>query len=276
MSILYNDIRFHSELPWGSASTKAELIKTLIKILIAIALNIEMYDRWALLVCQCANVILVYLLIHSRWKYFYHSDRKVLISTVILEAAYLWLSFAVTLINAAQLITLSYSLFVYIIISALAFAILILVAFLNSKDSHRMLFHLPHLRSDYEFEQFFLRLQRHVADNKANNIDKIVIYGLLKEHQRNQLQRCTDPKCHCEQLFYLMSRNKLELHLQQLHEMSIERQHLLQRNDPKHNFDKVMNTKKDLDSKQVKKYEYKFRRLFFKFFYSLLSKRIDQ
>jgi len=101
MSILYNDIRFHSQLPWGSASTKAELIKTLIKILIAIALNIEMYDRWALLVCQCANVILVYLLLHSRWKFFYHSDRKVLISTVILEAAYLWLSFAVTLINAA-------------------------------------------------------------------------------------------------------------------------------------------------------------------------------
>jgi hypothetical protein len=152
MSILFNDIRFHSQLPWGSASTKAELIKTLIKVLIAIALNIEMYDRWALLVCQCANVVLVYLLIHSRWKYFYHSDRKVLISTVILEAAYLWLSFAVTLINAAQLITLSYSLFVYMIISALAFAILILVAFLNSKDSHRMLFHLPHLRSDYEFE----------------------------------------------------------------------------------------------------------------------------
>lgn len=101
ISLLYNDIRFHSQLPWGSASTKAELIKTIIKILIAIALNIEMYDRWALLVCQCANIILVYLLIHSRWKFFYHSDRRVLIATVVLEAAYLWLSFAVTLINGA-------------------------------------------------------------------------------------------------------------------------------------------------------------------------------
>jgi len=158
MSLLFNDIRFHSQLPWGSASTKAELIKTIIKILIAITLNIEMYDRWALLVCQCANIILVYLLIHSRWKYFYHSDRKVLISTVILESAYLWLSIAVTLINGALLNTLSFSLFVYLIISAIAFSILILVAFLNSKDSHRMLFHLPHLRSDHEYEQFFLRL----------------------------------------------------------------------------------------------------------------------
>ncbi len=50
-SLLYNDIRFHSQLPWGTASTKAELLKTLIKFLISIALNIEMYDKWALLVC---------------------------------------------------------------------------------------------------------------------------------------------------------------------------------------------------------------------------------
>jgi hypothetical protein len=50
-SLLFNDIRFHSELPWGTASTKAEFVKTIVKFLIAIALNIEMYDRWALLVC---------------------------------------------------------------------------------------------------------------------------------------------------------------------------------------------------------------------------------
>jgi len=50
-SLLFNDIRFHSQLPWGTASTKAEIIKTLIKFLIAIALNIEMYNKWALLVC---------------------------------------------------------------------------------------------------------------------------------------------------------------------------------------------------------------------------------
>jgi hypothetical protein len=119
----------------------------------------------------------------------------------------------VTLINAAQLETLSYSLFSYMIISALAFALLVLTAFLNSKDSHYMLFRLPHLKHDYEFEQFFLRLQRHVQDSKVGNIDKIVVYGLLKDHQRNALSRCTDPKCHCEQLFYLMSKNKLEAHL---------------------------------------------------------------
>jgi len=101
VSLLFNDVRFHSELPWGTASTKAELLKTIIKILIAIALNIEMYDRWALLVCQCANVILVYLLLHSRWKYFYHTDRKVMIVTLVQEGLYLWLSFVVTLINAA-------------------------------------------------------------------------------------------------------------------------------------------------------------------------------
>lgn len=248
-SLLFNDIRFHSELPWGTASTKAELIKTLVKFLIAIALNIEMYDKWALLVCQCANVILVYLLVHSRWKYFYHSDRKVMIVTVFLEGAYLWLSFLVTLINGAQLETLSYSLFVYIIISSVAFALLVLTAFLNTKDSHRMLFHLPHLRHDYEFEQFFLRLQKHVADNKANNVDKIVVYGLLKDHQRNANSRCNDPKCHCEQLFYLMSKNKLQAHLEQLHEMALERQHLLMRNDPKYNFEKVKKAKHDLETK---------------------------
>jgi hypothetical protein len=151
-SLLFNDIRFHSQLPWGSASTKAELVKTLIKFLIAIALNIEMYNRWALLVCQCANIVLVYVLVHSRWKYFYCTDRKVMITTIFLESAYLWLSIVVTLVNAAQLETLSYSLFVYILISSIAFALLILTGFLNAKDSHRMLFHLPHLRHDYEFE----------------------------------------------------------------------------------------------------------------------------
>ena len=151
-SLLFNDVRFHSELPWGSASTKAELIKTVIKILIAVALNIEMYDSWALLVCQCANVVLVYLLLHSRWKFFFHSDRKVMFVTIVQEGAYLWLSFVVTLINAAELLTLSYSLFSYLIISALAFAALALTAFLNSKDSHYMLFRLPHLKHDYEFE----------------------------------------------------------------------------------------------------------------------------
>lgn len=57
--------------------------------------------------------------------------------------------------------------------------------------------------------------------------------------------------------------------------MALERQHLLMRNDPKHNFDRVKRAKADLENKQVKKYEYKFRRLFFKFFYSILSKRID-
>lgn len=152
VSLLFNDVRFHSQLPWGSAATKGELLKTLVKLLIAIALNIELYDRWALLVCQCANVILVYLLIHSRWKYFYFCDRKVMIVTIVQESAYLWLSFVVTLINAAQLETLSYSLFSYLIISAIAFALLILTAFLNSKDSHYMLFKLPHLKHDYEFE----------------------------------------------------------------------------------------------------------------------------
>jgi len=70
-SLLYNDIRFHSKVSWGSTSTKAELIKTVIKILIAVALNIEMFNKWALLVCQCGNIILVYLLLHSRWKYCY-------------------------------------------------------------------------------------------------------------------------------------------------------------------------------------------------------------
>jgi hypothetical protein len=77
------------------------VLKTLVKFLIAIALNIEMYNKWALLVCQCGNVILVYVLVHSRWKFFYHSDRKVMIVTVLLEGAYLWLSFVVTLINGA-------------------------------------------------------------------------------------------------------------------------------------------------------------------------------
>ena len=106
-------------------------------------------------------------------------------------------------------------------------------------------------------------------------MDKIVVYGLLKDHQRNATSRCNDPKCHCEQLFYLMSKNKLQAHLEQLHEMAIERQHLLMRNDPKHNFEKVKKAKKALEMKQIKTYEYKFRRLFFKFFYSLLSKRIE-
>lgn len=179
------------------------------------------------------------------------------------------------MVNAAQLETLSYSLFAYLIISAVAFALLVLTAFLNSKDSHYMLFKLPHLKHDYEFEQFFLRLQRHVQDSKVGNIDKIVVYGLLKDHQRNAVSRCTDPKCHCEQLFYLMSKNKLEAHLAQLHEMAEEKQRLIHRDDPKYNFKKVEQTKRDLDAKQLKRYEYKFRRLFFKFFYSLLTKRIE-
>ena len=51
LALLFNDVRFHSELPWGNASTKACLIKTIMKILIAIALHIEMYDQWVLLVC---------------------------------------------------------------------------------------------------------------------------------------------------------------------------------------------------------------------------------
>lgn len=51
MALIFNDVRFHSELPWGNASTKACLLKAVIKILIAIALHIEIYDRWALLVC---------------------------------------------------------------------------------------------------------------------------------------------------------------------------------------------------------------------------------
>lgn len=86
------------------------------------------------------------------------SDRKVMIVTIFSEGAYLWLSFLVTMINAAKLDSLAYSLFAYMIISTLAFALLVLTAFLNSKDSHYMLFRLPHLKHDYEFEQFFLRL----------------------------------------------------------------------------------------------------------------------
>jgi hypothetical protein len=82
-ALLFNDIRFHSMLPWANASTRACLIKTILKVLIAIALHIEMYDQYALLVCQCANVLLVYLLIHNRWKYFYMADRKVMIVTVL-------------------------------------------------------------------------------------------------------------------------------------------------------------------------------------------------
>ncbi len=73
----------------------------------------------------------------------------------------------------------------------------------------------------------------------------------------------------------MMSKNKLQTHLEQLHEMALERQHLLMRNDSKHNFDKVKKAKADLEAKQVKKFDQKFRRLFFKFFYSILSKRID-
>ena len=248
-SVLYNDIRFHCVLPWGNASTRADLIKSMIKILIAIALNIEFYNKWVLLVCQCGNIVLTYLLLHARWKFFYMSDKKVMVFTILLEGAYLWLSILVTLINAAELYTISYSLFAYIIISAIAFACLALVAFLNSKDSHYMLFSLPHLKHDYEFEQFFLKLQRHVTDSKVGNIDKILIYGLLKDHQRNANSRCTDPKCHCEQLFYLMSKNKLEAHLKQMHEMAEERQRLVHREDPKYNFKKVDQTKEYLNAK---------------------------
>ena len=72
-----------------------------------------------------------------------------------------------------------------------------------------------------------------------------------------------------------MSKNKLEKHLEQLHEMAIEKQRLLNKDEPKYNFDKVVKIKMDLESKQIKRYEYKFKRLFFKFFYSLLTKRID-
>ncbi len=57
--------------------------------------------------------------------------------------------------------------------------------------------------------------------------------------------------------------------------MAIEKQQLLHKNDAKYNFDKVEKIKKDLANKQVKRYEYKFRRLFFKFFYSILTKRIE-
>jgi len=45
-----------------------------------------------------------------------------------------------------------------------------------------MLLKMPLLKHDYEFEQFFLRLQKHVSDSKVANIDKIVVYGLLKDH----------------------------------------------------------------------------------------------
>lgn len=110
------------------------------------------------------------------------SDRKVMIFTILQEGGYLWLSIISTVMNAAELYTISYSLFVYMIISAIVFALLILLAYLNSKDSHYMLFRLPHLRHDYEYEQFFLKLQRHVSTTKIANIDKILIYGLLRDH----------------------------------------------------------------------------------------------
>lgn len=135
-AVLFNDVRFHSVLPWGNASTRACLIKTLIKIVIAIALNIDLYSRWILLVCQCINIILAYLLLHNRWKYFYMSDKKVMVVTLLQEGAYLWLSILVTLVNAAELYTISYSLFAYTVISAVAFAFMLLVVFINGKDSH--------------------------------------------------------------------------------------------------------------------------------------------
>jgi len=70
-------------LPWGNSSTRACLIKTVIKILIAIALNIEFYNKWIFLICQCANIVLVYLLLHQRWKFFYMSDKKVMVFTIL-------------------------------------------------------------------------------------------------------------------------------------------------------------------------------------------------
>jgi hypothetical protein len=72
-----------------------------------------------------------------------------------------------------------------------------------------------------------------------------------------------------------MSRNKLETHLKQLHEMAEEKQRLVHRADPKFDFRKVEAAKRDLESKNFKRYEYKFKRLFFKFFYSILSKKIE-
>ena len=72
-----------------------------------------------------------------------------------------------------------------------------------------------------------------------------------------------------------MSKNKLEAHLKHMHEMAEEKQRLIHREDPKYDFKKVEGIKNDLDAKKHKRYEYKFRRLFFKFFYSILSKRID-
>jgi hypothetical protein len=151
--------------------------------------------------------------------------------------------------NAAELYTISGSLLAYMVISAIVFAALVLIAFMNSKDSHYMLFGLPHIRYDLEYEQFFLKLQRHVANTKIVNIDKILIYGLLRDHQRNQHNRCTDPKCHCEQLMYLMSKSKLETHVLQLQDMALERMRLVHRDEPKYNFKKVANTKELLGAK---------------------------
>ena len=105
-----------------------------------------------------------------------------MIVTLLYEGSYFWLSIVVTLINVASLITISYSLFIYLLISAVAFGFLVLTTILNSKDSNHMLFRLPHFKHDYELEQFFFRLQRHVCENKIANIDKIVVYGLIKSH----------------------------------------------------------------------------------------------
>lgn len=147
-AVLFNDVRFHCVLPWGNASTRACLIKTILKILIAIALNIDFYNKWVFLIFQCANIALLYLLLHARWRYFYMHDRKVMVATILQEAAFLWLSILSTVMNAAELYTISGSLLAYMIISAVVFAVLVLIAFLNSKDSHYMLFGLPHLRHD--------------------------------------------------------------------------------------------------------------------------------
>ncbi|CDW76577.1 pas domain s-box family protein [Stylonychia lemnae] len=281
-SLMLMDGRAISSLAWGCSLNRAEFIKTLQKILIVLSVNADIYSNWILLIFQIAMMILSLMVLHQRNKYFYFSNRKVYIATIIQESAILWLSM-ITLIISCILIEFSVGCFLYIMASTLLFVGLSVVYFLR-KDSSCHLVRYSMLETPEEYEQYFLQLRKYFKQIDHKTIDKTILFGLIKSHQID----CDDQKCMCELLYNLISSNRLQQYLNQFDDKllmqfnlrMIDESHLKSIDKDTIIAEELLNDDVELinksDPKQAKLFEHKFQNMLFVLYYNMLSKIVQR
>ena len=128
-----------------------------------LGINLNYYSDWAFMVFQIITIVLAFMILQERYKHSYHSDRLVMIGTIIQEASFLWLSLC-TFILTLILPDLVLSTFVYLIVSAMIFDLLMVLIFLYKNSSFSFTDYAK-LRSETELEQFFLKFQDYLKQS---------------------------------------------------------------------------------------------------------------